>query len=71
MTRESIILYLLNKLKGKKEDNEKKIRILFELKEKFLVTKEDITEEVFDTLANIIEEVDEKLKKVKILDPAI
>jgi len=71
MTKESIISYLLNNLKGKKEDNEEKIRILFDLKEKFLVTKEDITEEIFETLANIIEEVDEKLQKVKILDPAI
>ena len=71
MTKESIISYLLNNLKGKKEENEEKIRILFDLKEKFLVTKADITEEVFETLANIIEEVDEKLQKVKILDPAI
>lgn len=71
MTKESIISYLLNNLKGKKEENENKIRILFDLKEKFLVHKEDITEEVFETLANIIEEVDEKLQKVKILDPAI
>ncbi len=71
MTKESIISYLLNNLKGKKEENERKIRFLFDLKEKFLVTKEDITEEVFETLANIIEEVDEKLQKVKILDPAI
>lgn len=71
MTKESIISYLLNNLKGKKEENENKIRILFDLKEKFLVHKEDITEEVFETLANIIEEVDLLLQKVKILDPAI
>lgn len=71
MTKESIIAYLLNNLKGKKEENEEKIRILFDLKEKFLVTKSEITEEVFDKIANIIEEIDVLLKKVKILDPAI
>jgi type I restriction-modification system DNA methylase subunit len=71
MTKESIISYLLNNLKGKREENEVKVRTLFDLKEKFLVTKADITEEIFDDLANIIEDIDEKLQKVKILDPAI
>ncbi|MDD5770419.1 MAG: TaqI-like C-terminal specificity domain-containing protein [Candidatus Gracilibacteria bacterium] len=71
MTKESLVAYLLNNLKGKKEENEEKIRILFDLKEKFLVTKADIIEEIFDKLASIIEEVDLLLKKVKILDPAI
>ena len=71
MTKESLIAYLINNLSWKKEEKERKIRKLFELKEKFLVRKEEITEEVFDELAWIIDKVDELLKKVKILDPAI
>ncbi len=77
MTKESIISYLVNNLKWNKEDKlkreqkEAKIRTLFELKEKFLITKSEITEEIFEELADIIEDIDDLLKKVKILDPAI
>jgi predicted transcriptional regulator len=71
MTKESLISYLINNLKGKKEDNERKVRKLFELKEKFLITKSEITEEVFDEIADIIDNIDILLQKVKILDPAI
>ena len=71
MTRESLIAYLVNNLKWKKEENEEKIRKLFDLKEQFLVSKQEITEEIFDKLTSIVTEVDELLKKVKILDPAI
>ena len=44
---------------------------MFDLKEKFLITKSEITDEIFDELAGIIEDVDNLLKKIKILDPAI
>ena len=71
MTKESLIAYLGNNLKGKKEEKEKQIRKIFEFKEKFLIEKSEITEEVFDELASIIEDIDNLLKKVKILDPAI
>lgn len=71
MTKESLIAYLVNNLKWKKEDNEVRIRQLFDVKEQFLVTKWEITEEIFDILASIITEIDELLKKVKVLDPAI
>lgn len=71
MTKESIISYLVNNLKGKKEEKEIQIRLLFDLKEKFLILKSEITEEIFNELAWIIEEVDLLLQKVKILDPAI
>lgn len=71
MTKESLIAYLVNNLKWRKEENEEKIRKLFDFKEQFLVTKWEITEEIFDKLASIITEVDEILKKVKVLDPAI
>lgn len=71
MTKESLIAYLVNNLKWKKEENEEKVRQLFDFKEQFLVTKWEITESVFDKLASIITEVDELLKKVKVLDPAI
>jgi predicted transcriptional regulator len=47
------------------------VRKLFEIKDEFLLTKQEITEEVFDELAEIIEDVDVLLKKVKILDPAV
>ncbi|MDR1945167.1 MAG: hypothetical protein LBQ59_03715 [Candidatus Peribacteria bacterium] len=47
------------------------MRKLFEIKDEFLLTKQEITEEVFDELAEIIEDVDVLLKKVKILDPAV
>lgn len=71
MTKESLIAYLVNNLKWKKEENEVKVRQLFGLKEQFLVTKSEITEDIFDVLASIITEVDTLLKNVKILDPAI
>jgi len=71
MTKESLISYLISNLKGKKEDNERKVRKLFELKEKFLITKSEITKEVFDEIADIIDNIDVLLQKVKILDPAI
>lgn len=71
MTKESLISYLISNLKGKKDDNERKIKILFDLKEKFLTKREEITEDVFKELWDIIEEVENLLQKVKILDPAI
>jgi len=51
MTKESIISYLVNNLKGKKEEKEIQIRLLFDLKEKFLILKSEITEEIFNELA--------------------
>jgi hypothetical protein len=86
MTKESLISYLVNNLKGNKEDKltkkekEIKIRTLFNLKEEFLLNKSDLknsklskslSENVFEELADIIENIDNLLKKVKILDPAI
>lgn len=71
MTKESLISYLVNNLKWKKEENDAKMRKLFDLKEQFLVTKAEITETVFSSLSLSIGEVDELLKKVKILDPAV
>lgn len=71
MTKESLISYLINNLKGKKEDNERKVRKLFELKEQFLTKREEITEDIFKELWDVIEEIENLLQKVKILDPAI
>ncbi len=71
MTKESLISYLVNNLKGKKDENETKMRKLFDLKEQFLVTRAEITESVFSSLSLSIVEVDELLKKVKVLDPAV
>ncbi len=72
MTKESLIAYLTNNLKGK----ETQIRALFNLKEKFLLNKDEIkgselSENIFDKVWEIVEAVDSLLKKVKILDPAI
>lgn len=76
MTKESLIAYLVNNIKWDKEQNEKLIRDLFELKEQFLLSKEDLTKtnfssDIFDKLWWIIEQIDDALKKVKILDPAV
>ncbi len=74
MTKESLIAYLVNNLKWKKEDNEEKIRQLFDFKEQFLLNEQILhkeQKEIFIKLSNSIYEVDEILKKVKVLDPAI
>jgi adenine-specific DNA-methyltransferase len=74
MTKESLIAYLVNNLKGKKEENEEKIRQLFDFKEQFLLNEQILhkeQKEIFIKLSNSIYEVDEILKKVKVLDPAI
>jgi hypothetical protein len=76
MTKESLISYLINNLSWKKEDKEKQIRALFIAKDKFLLSKNEfnihnISEEIFNQIWGIIEDIDILLKKVKILDPAI
>lgn len=71
MTKESLMTYLVNNMKWKKDENEIKIRKLFDLKEQFLITKWEISEDTFDALAYCITEVDELLKRVKVLDPAV
>lgn len=76
MTKESLIAYLINTIKWDKTTNEHLIRVLFELKEKFLLHKDDITndwfdEQILDILWSSIEQIDSALKKVKILDPAV
>ena len=74
MTKESLIAYLLNNLKWKREENEEKIWKLFEFKERFLqwdqITHGEYKEE-FESVYDIICAVDTLLSKVKILDPAI
>ncbi len=68
MTKESLIAYLVNNIKWDKEQNEKLIRDLFDFKEQFLLDKEDMPKQELEW---IIVQVDEALKKVKILDPAV
>ena len=72
MTKESLIAYIQNKTKLA----ESNIRILFDLKEKFLLNSEDMKKaeyptEVLIEIWNNIVDVDEALKNVKILDPAV
>lgn len=74
MTKESLINYLINNLDWKKEDKEKKVRDLFDFKDKYLTDNDLSIEKIkndFENIKSIIIEVDEKIKKVKILDPAI
>ncbi|MGE4443479.1 MAG: Eco57I restriction-modification methylase domain-containing protein [Candidatus Altimarinota bacterium] len=74
MTKESLINYLINNLDGKKEDKEKKVRDLFDFKDKYLTDNDLSIEKIkndFENIKSIIIDVDEKIKKVKILDPAI
>ena len=74
MTKESLINYLINNLDWKKEDKEKKVRDLFNFKDEYKTKNELSKDEVknnFYNLEDIILKVDELLKKVKILDPAI
>lgn len=71
MTKESLIAYLVNNLKWKKEGNEIKIRKVFDYKEKFLTIHEVNLEKEFNEVWEIIEDVIDKLDKIKILDPAI
>lgn len=76
MTKESIISYLVNNLPWKRDEKEKQIRTLFDVKEKFLLNETEfkdnkLSEEIFNQIWGIIEEIDILLKKVKILDPAI
>lgn len=74
MTKESLINYLINNLDWKKEDKEKKVRDLFGFKDKYLTDNDLSIEKIkndFENIKSIIIEVDEKIKKVKILDPAI
>lgn len=71
MTKESLIAYLVNNLKWKKEENETKIRKVFDYKEKFLTIHEVNLEKEFNEVWEIIEDVIDKLDKIKILDPAI
>lgn len=72
MTKESLILYL----QYKTNLSESNIRILFDLKEKFLLSSEDMkkaeysTENLMEIWNNIID-VDNALKNIKILDPAV
>ena len=74
MTKESIVAYLINSLWGKKEEKEQKIRLLFEYKDKHLTWKDlrqtDFSKS-FEELGDIIEDVDNSLRKMKILDPAV
>lgn len=74
MTKESLINYLINNLDWKKEDKEKKVRDLFNFKDKYLTDNDLSVEKIkndFENIKSIIIDVDEKIKKVKILDPAI
>ncbi len=76
MTKESLIAYLVNNLKGKREEKEKQVRDLFDIKDSFLVSKDDLksadlSEDTFDRLWDIIQDIDVLLRKVKILDPAV
>lgn len=72
MTKESLIAYLWSKT-SLSEDN---IRILFELKEKFLLNSADMKKAEYSTetlmeIWNSVVDVDNALKEVKILDPAV
>ena len=76
MTRESLIAYLVSNLKWNSSENESLIRDLFDLKEKFLLSSDDMkkswySEEQLKKLSEIIIDVDNALSSVKILDPAI
>lgn len=72
MTKESLVSYLQNKVNL----SENNIRVLFELKEKFLLNSEDMkkaeypTETLVEIWNNVIN-IDNALKEVKILDPAV
>ncbi len=72
MTKESLIAYLQNKTTLSEEN----IRILFELKEKFLLNSADMKKAEYPTetlieIWNSVVDVDKALKEVKILDPAV
>ena len=72
MTRESLASYLHNKA-GVSIDN---INIIFDLKEKFLLNSTDMKKAEYSTeklmeIWNSIIDIDEALKSVKILDPAV
>ncbi|MBW7954429.1 Eco57I restriction-modification methylase domain-containing protein [Candidatus Gracilibacteria bacterium] len=74
MTKESLINYLINNLDGKKEDKEKKVRDLFDFKDKYLTDNDLSIEKIkndFENVLSIVLDVNKKLKEVKILDPAI
>lgn len=76
MTRESLIAYLVSNLKWNSTENESLIRDLFDLKEKFLLSSDDMkkswySEDQLKKLSEIILDVDNALSSVKILDPAI
>lgn len=76
MTKESLIAYIINNIKWNKEENEQQVRNLFEIKEQFLLNTDDLksvwlSEDIFDKLWGLVEDIDIALKKVKILDPAI
>lgn len=76
MTKESLIAFLVSNIKWDNEENEDLIRDLFALKEQFLLHQEDLKkvwfgENTLTNLSEIIDQIDEALKKVKILDPAI
>jgi len=74
MTKESLINYLINNLDWKKEDKEKKVRDLFDFKDKYLTDNDLSIEKIkndFENVLSIVLDVNKKLKEVKILDPAI
>jgi len=74
MTKESLISYLINNLKGVREEKEYKVRKLFEFKEKYLIESDfsdDEKKNDFHEVKGIILDIDDKLRKVKIIDPAI
>ncbi len=82
MTKESLILYLARKLQQFNPNDslsqlEEKVRKLWELKQWYF-TKEDLAqsnnglnEKIFDEVGGIVENVDEILKEIKIIDPAV
>jgi hypothetical protein len=80
IAKESLIAYLVNNLRWTKEEKEKKIKNLFEFKEKYLKEEDKVLQEEekkvkfekeFWEIKEIAFDVFDSLEKIKVLDPAV